>query len=155
MNIEINVLKNLIEDFLKANLPKQIIVEVGIRSNFFSPEKYLKIMIFSSKLTINRVEEQYPDLISLYLDENLYLKFQGYGGNGGQSLYRMIDKSIIREKHNALGSDKIAFRTPKNEEKAVLKALKNICERYVATLQNFKDRGLLRSFEGSDYSFLN
>ena len=148
-------LKTQIESLLKENLPSQVFIKVDVRKNFFSTDRYLKIIIYTSEKTINNVQGQYPDLISLSLEEDLTLKFQNYGGCGGQSLYRNIDKSIEREKYMALGRDTITFRTPKKEEKAVLKALKSVCERYVSTLQNFKDRGLLRSHEGSDYSFLN
>lgn len=103
-----------------------------------------------------------PNHISLQLGMNapLELKFQVFGGSGGQRVERNIDLSIEREKYLAMSSEKISFRTPACTEEAVLKSIAAICDRYVETLQDIKNRGLLRYTKDTwgvtalDYSFL-
>ena len=107
--------------------------------------EYLKINIATSSYQINNVSGQYYNNISLCLSENLELKFQVFGGNGGQCFYRSIDPNNPKEKYYALQRVKIPFRTPANNETAVLKAFKNVCIRYKQLLKETFENGLLRS----------
>ena len=115
------------------------------RKNYFGDDNYLKINIATSNYQINNVSGQFYNNISLSLSQDLELKFQVFGGNGGQCFYRSIDPNNDKEKYYALQSVKIPFRTPKNEETAVLKAFKNICIRYKQLLKETLENGLLRS----------
>lgn len=152
--MSIEQLQAKVIETLKNNLPAEIIFSVDIRTKVFSKGQFLKISIRTSDKLINGCEGMYPDHISLTLD-TLNLEFQIFGCSGGQWLYRKTDKNIPKERYNALGSEKITFRKPKPTEEAVLKALGVICERYVAMLQDFKNRGLLQYENYTNYSFLN
>ena len=134
------------QDFLKI-LDKTLAgfhYSVQERKNCFGGE-FLAINIATSDYAINNVRGQFYNNISMSLDSDLELKFQIYGGNGGQSIYRTIDPNIEREKYLALSHEKISYRTPQKNKEAVLKAFQKVCERYIETLININDRGLLRS----------
>jgi hypothetical protein len=118
---------------------------VETRKYHFDNEQYLKINIATSDFWINNVEGQTYNNISLSLSQDLELKFQVFGGNGGQCFYRSIDPNNPKEKYYALQGVKIPFRTPANNEKAVLKAFKNVCIRYKQLLKETYENGLLRS----------
>ncbi len=106
---------------------------------------YIAINIATSDYPINNVRGQFYNNISMCLESDFELRFQGYCGNGGQSIYRTIDPNIEREKYLALSHERISFRTPKKNKEAVLKAFQKVCERYIETLIKINDRGLLRS----------
>lgn len=120
-------------------------IEVVKRKNYFGNDQYLKINIATSNYQINNVSGQYYNNISLSLSEDLELKFQVFGGNGGQCFYRSIDPNNPKEKYYALQSVKIPFRTPNKNKEAVLKSINNICVKYKDLLKETYDTGLLRS----------
>ena len=114
------------------------------RKNCFGGE-FIAINIATSDYAINGVRGQFYNNISMSLYPDFELKFQIYGGNGGQCIYRTIDPKIEKEKYLALSREKITFRTPQKNKEAVLKAFQKVCERYIETLIKINDRGLLRS----------
>jgi hypothetical protein len=114
------------------------------RKNCFNGA-FIAVNIATSDYCINQVRGQFHNNISMSLSSDYELIFQVYGGNGGQRIYRSIDPNIEREKHLALGSEKISFRTPQKNKEAVLRAFQKVCDRYFETLVNINERGLLRS----------
>jgi len=137
-------IKKQIETILNDTL-SGFYTTVENRKYHFGNEQYLKINIATSNYQINNVSGQFYNNISLSLSDNLELKFQVFGGNGGQCFYRSIDPNNPKEKYYALQSVKIPFRTPANNETAVLKAFKNVCIRYKQLLKETLENGLLRS----------
>jgi hypothetical protein len=137
-------LKNKIEQIVNDNL-NGFLVQVRERKNYFSKSNYIAVNIATSDFQINNVQGQYYNNISFCIEEDLELRFQVFGGNGGQCVYRKIDKNIEREKYLALGREKISFRTPKKEEKAILNAIDGICKKYRLILIDIEKRGLLQS----------
>jgi hypothetical protein len=102
---------------------------------------YLKIVIAASNYEINNVKGQYVQDVSLMLDlDNLNLKVQVFGGNGGQSIYLKPDPNDPKEKYLAFKSVKVPFRKPNNNEKAVLDAIGRFADNYLKTLRDNKDR---------------
>ena len=139
-----------IEKILHKKLPN-FKIEV-IQAISFSTEPYLQIHIHSSDNLINKVRDQYPDYISLRLSHDLELKFQSYGGMGGQVVYRKVDPNIAKERYNALGGDKVPFRTPRPELPKVLKAIEKVAEDYKAIMLDIQKRGLLAYDKYVDYA---
>jgi hypothetical protein len=138
------LIKKQIETILNDTL-NGFYTTVETRSYHFDNEQYLKINIATSNYWINNVEGQTYNNISLSLSQDLELKFQVFGGNGGQCFYRSIDANNPKEKYYALQSVKIPFRTPKKDKEAVLKSIKNICLKYKELLKETLENGLLRS----------
>lgn len=141
-------LKKQIETILNDTL-NGFYTTVEIRNYHFGhvtgKNEYLKINIATSNYWINNVEGQTYNNISLSLSDDLELKFQIFGGNGGQCFYRSIDKNNPKEKYYALKSVKIPFRTPKKDKELVLKSIKNICVKYKELLKETLENGFLRS----------
>jgi hypothetical protein len=137
-------LQNEIQTILNNQLPG-FYIEVNQRKNYFGNDQYLKINIATSNYQINNVSGQYYNNISLSLSEDLELKFQVFGGNGGQCFYRSIDPNNPKEKYYALQRVKIPFRTPNKNREAVLKSINNICVKYKDLLKETFETGLLRS----------
>ncbi len=137
-------IKNKIEDLLNKEL-KGFHIEVWIGKHFYGGN-YVGINIATSNYEINRVEGQYYNNISLILDDDLTLKFQSFGGNGGQRIYRKINNTP-NEKYLALGHEKIQFRTPKKDEKSVINAIKKVCDKYKDTLRLIDSQNLLREVD--------
>ena len=158
-------MKNLVSEIqtiLDKKLPSQVTGKALISKSYFGGE-FIAIHIYmGGGQTINNCKGQYPNHISLSLGmcEAMELKFQIYGGSGGQRIDRNIDPKIEREKYNAMSGEKISFRTPAPTKEAVLKSISGVCDKYIATLQDIKNRGLLRHTKDSwgvsalDYSFL-
>jgi len=138
------LIKKQIESILNDTL-SGFYTTVETRKYHFGNEQYLKINIATSDFWINNVQGQTYNNISLSLSQDLELKFQIFGGNGGQCFYRSIDPNNPKEKYYALKGVKIPFRTPANNETAVLKAFKNVCIRYKQLLKETYESGLLRS----------
>jgi len=158
-------MKNLVSEIqtiLDKKLPSQVTGKALISKSYFGGE-FIAIHIYmGGGQTINNCKGQYPNHISLSLGmcEAMELKFQVFGGSGGRGVERNIDPSIAREKYNAMSHENISFRTPKPTKEAVLESLEGVCDKYLAMLQDFKNRGLLRHTKGGwgvsalDYSFL-
>lgn len=108
-------------------------------------EPFISIHIATSNYEIHNVRGQFYNHISMKLTPKFELSFQAFCGQGGQSIYRSVDKSNPNESWLALKSEKIPFRTPKPNSEAVLKAFQKVCERYIEKLIEINDRGLLRS----------
>ena len=136
----------VIEEALRKILPQGITLGIEERKGLY--ENYYKIFWHvRSKGTINNVSGQYPFIASLYLNpEKMELYPQIFGGNGGNIIYRAIDKNNPKEKYNALGTEKIPFRKPKNTEEAVLKAITVFAARYLIVLKDIGERGLVPSY---------
>jgi hypothetical protein len=77
--------------------------------------------------------------ISLSLREDTLLLI----GRGG-CVWRKSDPANKSECYE-ISHEKIPFRTPKKEKTAVLKAIKNICQKYKSILKDIASRGLLLS----------
>lgn len=147
-------IKNQIELILNNKLPN-FAIKVIERKNFIGNGTYLAILIASTMdKTINNVQGQYPDFCSLRLDNDLTLETQCYGGCGGGSLHRNIDKNNADERFFAMKSVKIPFRKPQQTEKAVLNAISKFADNYLKTLKDIQSMGLLRYTDLVDYSKL-
>lgn len=114
----------------------------------------LAIYIATTDKCINGVNGQLTDLVSLRLDSDLTLETQCFGGCGGGSLYRNIDKNNSEEKYLAMKSVKVGFRKPQQTEKAVLNAISKFADNYLKTLKDIQSLGLLRYTDLVDYSKL-
>jgi hypothetical protein len=79
-------------------------------------------------------------MVSLSLNLNdLVLQPQGYGGNGGQAIYREPNREDPNEKYLAMKGVRVAFRRPDCNEKAVLAAIERFALNYKKTLiENLK-----------------
>ena len=130
-------MKNQIESILNNILPNAYtsVSEIErLRS------KYLKIVIAASDYQINGVSGQFPACVSLCLDlDSLELEAQIFGGNGGNRIFRKPRKHLDAEKYLALGSEKVAFRRPKKEEKAILRAVERFAENWRKTVASVID----------------
>ena len=138
-------IKNQIETILTNKLPN-FAIKVIERKEYFGNGTYLA--------TIHNVTNQFPDLCSLRLDNDLTLETQCYGGCGGGSLYRNIDKNNADERFLAMKSVKVPFRKPQQTEKAVLNAISKFADNYLKTLKDIQSMGLLRYTDLVDYSKL-
>lgn len=95
-----------------------------------------KIAFAASEVDINRVAGQKPQIVSLYLDlEDMSLKVQSFGGNGGQCLYRKPDKTNPKESYLAMCRIRVPFRTPKKDKFSVLKAVERFAQRWTQLLE--------------------
>lgn len=144
--------KKLAEDALKISLPKEILFSVKEYSMLGT--RFLAIKIYSSEYLINNVSGQHPDIASFSFNlENYSLQPQVFGGNGGQILYRSVDKNNPKEKYNALGSEKIPFRRSKiQNEQDFSKAVKKIGVNYMKTLNKILEIGLHQESEHVAYA---
>jgi len=138
-NLKIEIDKILNSELIGFN------IETGIRIQPIGNDKYIKVSISTSNFEINNVSRQYHNHISFMIEEDLTLRFQIFGGMGGQSIYRSVDENNPKEKFYALQRVKIPFRTPKKDRDSVLKAIKNICTKYKEILKTTLESGLLRS----------
>ena len=133
-------MKTKVLEVLNSVLPKKTYIKV-VEAVSWTKEPYLKILIAMSDKEINNVRMQHPQLVSLALElETLELRTQVFGGCGGQSIYRMVDKNHPKECYLAMKNIKIPFRKPKNTETAVLKAIQRFAERYIQTLKENQSR---------------
>lgn len=147
-NVELkSEIKELIENTIGTNFH----VKVFNSRTFYKDIPDVGIMISASKIEINNVGGQYPQAVSLILDtDNLELKTQVFGGNGGGCVYRQVDPEHPRERFLAMQRIKIPFRKPKNEMKFVLKAIKTFAERYKQTLIDNKERLMYKNLVDYD-----
>jgi hypothetical protein len=147
-------LKTKIEDVINKVLPQGFYVNVVRRKEFFSANDCLNIHIATSNKCINRVQGQYPDHVSLYLDSKLELKVQMYGCSGGNRVLVKPNLDDPREKYMAFGARKVSFRKPKNTEESVLKAIETFATKYLEILKTEYVAGNLCYDELSDYANL-
>lgn len=134
-------LKAEIKELIQNTIGDKFLVRVFNSGSFYKDVPDVGIMIAASDVEIHNVNGQYPQAVSLILDtDNLELKTQIFGGNGGGCVYRQVDPEHPREKYLAMQRIKIPFRKPKNEMKFVLKAIKTFAERYKQTLIDNKER---------------
>jgi hypothetical protein len=133
--MEISTIKTLLEN----TLPKDSFIEVSHYKGMSS--KYIAIVFASKDVLINNVRGQRPDVVSLAIHlDDLELYVQGFGGNGGQHIYRKPNLEDAKEKYLAMKSIKIPFRKPKNEEGAILKAIEKFAQRWILTLKENKEK---------------
>lgn len=118
-----------------------------VESKTFDGLPMLKIFAHYGNIEINQVRGQYVQLVSLALWP-WGLAPQVFGGNGGQHIYRKPDLSDPKEKYLAMKGIKIPFRSPKNEEKAILKAIENFFTRYVDTMKENKGNLMYQNLVG-------
>lgn len=126
----------LINSVLSENLVNKF-YNIQKRKNFFWESEYLMVDIAKSDYEINGVDRQYPEHISLII-EDWKIDFQTFGGCGGRRIYREIDKNIDSEKYLALWSETM----PAIRIKDLKKALEKICKDYIAITEDIKARGL-------------
>lgn len=139
-NINIPELIEQVKTTIKNVVPSQTVVEVKERKNFFGG-KYLMIFFYPESKTIHGVQGQYPQVVSLCLNfDDMELKPQVYGGNGGQCIYREPDRNHPREKYLAMASIKIPFRKPKPELKFIIPAIERFASNWVVLLKENKDK---------------
>jgi hypothetical protein len=132
-------MENKIKEILANTLPSNTFIFVERTKAFFGGEG-IKIGFAASDTNINDVRGQLPQLVSLYLDlANLKLHVQGYGGSGGNRIYRKVDPNNHKEKYYAMVGIKIPFRKPKAEEKFVLKALEKFAQKWVEAIKENKE----------------
>lgn len=129
-------IKQQIEEVLNRTLPHKVYRNVWVGK--FMDTQYVGIVIAASDYEINRVRGQFPQDVSLCLDENLELYPQAFGGNGGQSIYCIPDRNNPKEKYLAMASRRVPFRKPKKEIRFVLGAVERFAQNWVATLKENK-----------------
>jgi hypothetical protein len=129
-------LKKEIENILETEL-KGFYYDVEIDNSYGLPIR--KYMYFVNVKIAYQPNEKYDHLVKFSLREDLYL-FINNGGN----IWHLEDTTKNR-KYEGQSHQKIPFRTPKKEKKAVLKAIKNICQKYKSILKDIASRGLLLS----------
>ena len=117
-------MKDQIEELLQ-NLMPGFYIQVAPYQGFSGD--YLKIMV--------ACDEQRTQAVSLSLNEDtLWLEPQGYGGIGGQAIYRKPNMNDAKEKYLAMKSMRIPFRRPQQNEQAILKAIAKFFTAYKDTL---------------------
>jgi hypothetical protein len=131
-------IKTKIETILKSELPGFITL-VKQQKHYLGGEYYLAIYIYTSEENINGVLGQKPNLCSLALENDLELRVQVFGGNGGNRIYTKPDRNNPKEKYLAMAPQKVNFRAPKKEEKTVLNAIKKFAQNYKATIELHKE----------------
>lgn len=140
-------IKNLISNII----PEDCYVDVFKYQAPIGKDTMVAIKFASTDYDINGVRGQKPEIVSLSLNTNKWeLQIQGYGGNGGQSIYVLPDKTKPEEKHLALKSVKIPFRKPSANKDAVLKTIEKFAKTWCNTINQYYDR--LKYFEYVDYS---
>jgi len=148
---KINTMQNKIENLLKSILPSDTEIIVSENRKYFSDGKELKIAFWPISNPINNVRGQYPQIVSLALDlDDMKLRTQIYGCNGGQCIYRIPEKGS----YLAMQRIKIPFRKPKPEEKFVLKAIENFAKRWLQAIKDNKDDLMWQNYVNYD-EFLN
>ncbi len=78
--------------------------------------------------------------VSLSLGEDLELRPQIYGGNGGNTIYREINKEDPKEKYLAMKGITVPFRKPKQDKEAVLRCIDRFVDAYIKTLADNLDK---------------
>lgn len=135
-------MRQKIENILKDTLPANCFIFVGDRKSIFG-EPEIRIGFAAMDYNINNVQGQRPQMVSLLLSLNdMELKPQIFGGNGGQCIYRDPNKNDPKERYLAMKSVKVPFKMPKKEEKFVLAAIKRFAENWIKTLK--ENREVLR-----------
>lgn len=126
-------------ELLNKTLPSKSNIIVKKYKGFYNVQ-YLKIMFSVSNIEINRVSEQYPQVVSLCLNlDTMELEPQGYSGVGGQTIYRDPDKNDPKERFLCMKGIKIPFRKPKTEEKFVLSAIERFGQNWVEEIRKNKE----------------
>jgi len=144
-----------IYELLKKVLPSKTNIKVSTHQTFYRT-KYVKIMFAVSNIEINRVSEQYPQVVSLVLDlDTMELKPQIFGCMGGQTIYRKPNQNDPKEKYLAMKSVKIPFRTPKKEEKNVLECIERFGKNWVQTLKDNRTELMYQNIVNYDEFFLS
>ena len=115
--------------------------------------RYICLWIACSTTEINRVQGQRPQMVSLMLDMNdMELRPQVFGGNGGQCIYRQPNLEDPKERYLAMKSVKIPFRKPKGTPEAIVECIGRFADNYIQTLNDNYD--VLRYKEMVDYDKL-
>jgi hypothetical protein len=150
--METSIIIDQIKETLSKRLGNKFPFNVDTYERCFG-KPAIEIWFACSTHLINNVKGQMPQLVSLSLDPNTFeLHVQGFGGCGGQSIYRNVDKSNPSESWLAMKAVKVPFRTPKKELKFVISAIDKFAENYIKTLKENKD--VLRYQEIVNYNDL-
>lgn len=146
-------LKFQIEGILKAELPRFYgNVKLSKYTRSSGEREYMHIQIAASDHEINNVKCQYPQYVSLHLEEGT-LSICQYGGMGGQYIDLIPNKEDPKECYLAIKRLKIPFRKPKQgDQEAILKAIRKFCQNYKAALIENKAR--LYNSDIVDYDYL-
>jgi hypothetical protein len=135
-------MKEKFEAIISKVLPK-FWSNITLRKYSLGGSEYLAIKIAACDILINGVEGQRVQAVSLCFDiPTMELYTQSYNCSGGGSIYRDVDKSNPKEQYLAMKNEKVPFRRPLRNEKAVLKAFESFCVNYKETL--IKHRAVLR-----------
>ena len=126
-------MKTEIEKALDEVLPAKAYRRVYIAGSFGGP--VVRAIIAASDYEISRVAGQHPQRCTLSYSKNYGLEANGWGGFAGALIYRKPDKTNPRERMNVMTGVRVPFRRPKNEEKAILRAVKRFGERWAQTLR--------------------
>lgn len=110
--------------------------------------QYLKIAISPDGL-------RSMQCVSLSLSEDLELKPQIYGGEGGNSIYREPNKEDAKEKYLAMKSVTVPFRKPQQNKDAVLRCIDRFADAYIKTLTDNRDKLCYRDVIDFDHCFGN
>ena len=122
------------------------ILKEKLENKFFEIKEYnnnqsLMIDIAKNNLEINWVKRQYPEHISLRLQDNK-LEYFSFWGCGGRFIYRNIDPTNPKEKFNSLWHEKM----PAIRNKDILKAITKVCDDYIKITNEIKEKWLDRNF---------
>lgn len=145
-------LKNEIIELLTKKLKDKFVFGVSIQDGYFGG-KYMQIWVACSLQDINQVRGQKPQIISLSLDlKTMELQPQGFGGNGGRSIYREPNLNDPQEKFLAMKSVKIPFRTPQPTAEKIKVCIAKFVDNYIQTLRDNKD--ILKYKNLVDYNYV-
>lgn len=136
-------LKKEIELILDTEL-KGFIIKINLDNSYGLP-----IREYMDFINIKISYENNFHFISFSLREDLLL-FMNEGGN----IWRKSDPTDKNECYE-ISHTKIPFRTPKKDKKAVLKAIKSICQKYKLILKDIAGRGLLLSEDSITLELIN
>jgi len=136
-------IKNLLADIVPN-------AHVIIKEKQCLGSSYIAIHIAASDYLINDVRGQFPAHVSLSFDpKTLELGVQIFGGMGGQSIYRNIDPTIDKERHNVLGRIRLPFRRPMANPEAIKRAISKFAENWKKAIKDNME--LMRFIDKVDY----
>lgn len=128
----------VIEKILHDTLPKDAWRNVFLFKGW--KEEYVQITFAANDYKINNIEGQYPQRVSLVLDNDNTLQVTSAAGVGGQKIWVIPNSDDPKEKFYSQIGVKIPFRKPKKVDKNVFEAIKKFAERWVETLKENRDR---------------
>ena len=133
-----NDLKDRFLKTLAQVLPDEALRSVHV-TTMWDGTPVIRILIAAGHHSINAVDGQYPQRVSLAYTETDGLMTAGVGGFSGNIIYRKPNLEHPREKYLAMVGVKIPFRRTKpGDHDAANRAVKRFAEKWLQTLKQYK-----------------